>query len=97
MAIITPSQARETAHNLGLKMIAADEENSQQIKELVDEINSAPLKDMNMEEIGALLSLPDNQFALIAPAFLEEIEKTYNNINTRISDLCRMQLAVFRL
>lgn len=84
MAILTPSQARETAHNLGLKMIAVDEENSQQFKELVDEINATPLSDAGMEEIGALLSLPDRQFALVAPAFIEELEKTYNNANTQM-------------
>lgn len=84
MAILTPSQARETAHNLGLKMIAADEENSQQVKDLVDQINATPLGEAGMEEIGALLSLPDTQFALIAPVFLEELEKTYNNINTQM-------------
>lgn len=84
MAIMTPSQARETAHNLGLKMIAADEENSQQIKELVDQINSTPLGEAGMEEIGSLLSLPDKQFALLAPVFLEELEKTYNNVNTQM-------------
>ena len=81
---MTPSQARQTAHTLGLKMIAAEEENSEQFKDLVNQINSTPLDAEDMSEIGALLSLPDNQFALIAPAFLEELEKTYNNINTQM-------------
>lgn len=82
--IITPSQARDTAHKIGLQMIAADEENSQQIKDLVEQINATPLGEDGMEEIGALLYLPDTQFALIAPVFLEELEKTYNNVNTQM-------------
>lgn len=84
MAIMTPSQARKTAHNLGLKMIAQDEANSQEWKEMIEEIEKTPLTAEGMEEIGALLALPDNQFALIAPAFLDELEKSYNNINQQM-------------
>lgn len=84
MAIMTPSQARESARNLGLKMIAQDETNTNQWKELMEEIEKTPLTAEGLEEIGALLALPDSSFALIAPAFLEELEKSYNNINQQL-------------
>lgn len=84
MAIMTQEQARETAHAVGLKLLQADEANSQDIKELVDAINNTPLADAGLEEIGSLLAMPDNQFVLIAPIFLEELEKTYNDVNTQM-------------
>lgn len=36
------------------------------------------------EEIGALLALPDDQFSIIAPIFLEEMEKSINNIDDKL-------------
>ena len=84
MAIITPSQARESGRKLGLSMIAADEQNSNEFKEMLKELNETPLDTESMAEIGALLSLPDNQFALVAPAFIEELEKSYNTANTQM-------------
>ena len=82
MPIITQEQARETAHKVGLKLLQADEANSKEVKELVDAINNTPLADAGLEEIGSLLAMPDNQFALIAPIFLDELERTYNDVNT---------------
>jgi dUTP pyrophosphatase len=84
MEIITPSQAREAGRELGLKLVAQDNANSQEWKEMISDIEQTPLTAEGMEEIGALLALPDNQFALIAPAFLDELEKSYNSVNQQI-------------
>ena len=37
-----------------------------------------------MEEVSMLLSLPEEQFALIAPVFLDELEKSFNNVQDKI-------------
>lgn len=37
------------------------------------------------EEIASMLALPDEQFDLIAPIFLEEFERAYNNVNDRLT------------
>ena len=37
-----------------------------------------------MEEVSMLLSLPEDQFALIAPVFLDELEKSFNNVQDKI-------------
>ena len=84
MAILTPSQAKEAGRELGLKMIAMDQENSDDFKQMLEQINSTPLGVEGMEELSALLSLPDNQFALIAPAFLDEFERSYNDVNQQL-------------
>jgi dUTP pyrophosphatase len=36
------------------------------------------------EELASLLSLPDEQFALIAPIFLDELQKSMNNIDDKL-------------
>ena len=36
------------------------------------------------EEISVLLALPDDQFAIIAPVFLDELEKSMNNIDDKL-------------
>lgn len=37
------------------------------------------------EEIASILALPDEQFDLIAPLFLDEFERAYNNVNDRLT------------
>ena len=45
------------------------------------------------EEIAALLSLPEDQFALISPFFLHEIEKSFNNVNDQMAMVQAMNVA----
>lgn len=84
MEIITPSQAREAGRNLGLKLVEADQANSEEMKEFLQQLNETPIEAEGLEEISVLLALPDEQFALIAPAFLEELEKSYNDVNQQL-------------
>lgn len=85
MSIMTASQTRELAKNLGVKLNNKSTEQDNIFQELVNTINDTSLAETdNMEEIGALLSLPDNQFVLLAPVFIEELEKSYNQENTQL-------------
>ena len=36
------------------------------------------------DEMAMLLALPEEQFTLLAPIFLEELEKSYNNVQDKI-------------
>jgi dUTP pyrophosphatase len=36
------------------------------------------------EEVSALLTLPDDQFSIIAPIFLDELEKSLNNVEDKL-------------
>lgn len=81
---ITPSQAREAGRNLGLKMIQADTQNSDEFKQMLKDIEDTPLTAEGMEELAALIALPEDQFALIAPAFIEEFERSYNDVNQQL-------------
>jgi hypothetical protein len=37
-----------------------------------------------MEEMSMILSLPEEHFAILAPVFLDELEKTYSNVQDKI-------------
>lgn len=93
MAILTPEQAREAANKLGLSMLATNNQANESMTELIQQLNDTPLNGEGMEELGSLLALPDAQFSLIAPAFLEELQKTYNTSNTQLMMVQAMNLA----
>jgi hypothetical protein len=38
----------------------------------------------DFEELGLILSLPEEQFALIGPIFLDELEKAMTDINSKL-------------
>ena len=45
------------------------------------------------EEIAALLAMPEEQFALISPFFLHELEKSFNNVNDQMAMVQAMNVA----
>lgn len=53
-------------------------------KQLFENIEKVNPQLGGFEEIASLLALPDDQFALIGPVFLDEFERAYNNINDRM-------------
>ena len=36
------------------------------------------------DELAIMLTLPEDSFAILAPIFLEELEKAYNNVQDKI-------------
>ena len=49
--------------------------------------------DGGFEEMAILLSLPEESFNMLAPIFLQELEKNYHNINDQMSMVQAMNLA----
>lgn len=72
--------AAETANKLT--------ENSRQRKSvfesLMNEIEKINPNLGGFEELAALLSLPDEHFNIIAPVFLDELQKSYNNVEDKL-------------
>ena len=93
MANITREKAQEIARNLGTKMAATSEQQKSEMQEMLDQLQNTELTQDDLSEIGAILALPDDQFVLIAPAFLTELEKSYNDINTQMLLVQAMNVA----
>ena len=82
--IITMNDAKEMAQ----KVAGTTEEQQAQKMSIFEEIaNSIQQVNPEMggfEEIASLLSLPDEQFNIISPVFLDELEKSFSNSNDRL-------------
>lgn len=94
--INTPEQAKAAAQNMAQR--AADEaaEKKNIIEAALDEIKNVNPELGGFEEIAVLLTMPDEQFALIAPVFLHELEKSFNNVNDQMAMVQAMNIAGVR-
>ena len=79
-----PQAVKATAQGLSDKMALASAERKSIFENLMTEIEKVNPALGGFEEIGALLALPDDQFSIIAPIFLEEMEKSINNIDDKL-------------
>ena len=94
--INTTEQAKEAAQKL-----VAQQEQINQNKQFVFEefVNTLGSLDPNLggfDELAALLALPNEHFALLAPVFLNELEKGLNNVNDRLLMVQSINLAGLR-
>ena len=78
----------QDARNAAKKMTAAAEaqtnERKSMFEDLMKEVENINPELGGFEELGALLGLPDEEFALIAPIFLDELQKSMNNIDDKL-------------
>lgn len=80
----TPEAVKATAQEIADKAQAASTERKSIFESLMNEIEKVNPALGGFEEISVLLTLPDEQFAIIAPVFLEELEKSMNNIDDKL-------------
>lgn len=93
MPNITREQAVQAAQALNTKIATANKQQSAEINELLTQIGNQDLTEEDLSEIGAILALPDEQFAIIAPYFLNELEKGYSDLNTQLLLVQALNLA----
>ena len=93
MPNITREQVEQTARNLSTKLITSNQAQSAEIEKLMTELQNANIDQEDLKEISAILALPEEQFTMIAPAFLAELEKGYSNINTQMLLVQAMNIA----
>jgi dUTP pyrophosphatase len=91
--INTPEQAKVAAQKL-----VAQEEVSNQNKKFAFEEFANVLSTINPEfggfdELGAMLALPEEHFAILAPIFLDELERGLNNVSDKLLMVQSMNMA----
>ena len=94
--INTPEQAREAAQNVVEAIHENEEKQANVIESVLEEIEKINPELGGFEEISVLLSMPEEQFAVIAPIFLNELEKSYNNVNDQLKMVQAMNIAGIR-
>ena len=89
----TPEQVKEAAHNFIAQSEAQTAERKNILALTMEEIKNINPEIGGFEEISALLSLPDEQFVILAPLFLTELEKSFNNVNDQLAMVQAMNVA----
>ena len=91
--INTPEQAKQAAQDVVQRSEAQNIEKKNLIQSALDELKNVNPELGGFEEIAALLTMPEEQFALIAPVFLSEMEKSFNNVNDQLAMVQAMNVA----
>ena len=89
----TPEQAKIAAQQMAQRSADQVQEKKNLIQSALDEINNINPELGGFEEIAVLLTLPEEQFALVAPIFLHELEKSFNNVNDQMAMVQAMNVA----
>lgn len=82
--IITVKDAKEMADKITGTTPEQKEEEKSFFEELAQAISEVNPEMGGFEELAALLSLDDKQFSILAPVFLDELEKSFASSNDRL-------------
>ena len=75
---------KKAVENIVEKNEAIQAEKKNIFEALMSELQKVNPATGGLEELGAILSLPEEQFNIIAPIFLEELERSMNNIDDKL-------------
>lgn len=82
--IINFNDARNAAKNITAAQEKQNQEKQSAFEVLLKEVEKINPSLGGFEEFSMLLSLPEEQFAMLAPIFLQELEKSFNNIEDKL-------------
>ena len=93
----TPEQVKAAAQNIveNTKEQAAERRNI--IEKSIQELANINPNFGGFDGIGLLLALPDEQFAILAPTFLMELEKSINNANDQFAMAQAMNTSGYKI
>ena len=82
--IITFTEARNMAKNITNHAKEKNDKKNEVFLALFKELENPDKMSNEFNELGALLSLPEDHFAIIAPVFLDELQKSLNNTEDKL-------------
>ena len=91
--INTPEDAKRLAQEMNQRAADQTAEKKNILEAAVNEFKNINPELGGFEELAVLLTLPEEQFALIAPVFLNELEKSFNNVNDQVAMVQAMNVA----
>jgi dUTP pyrophosphatase len=92
----TPEDAKVAARKLSQSLEKSKEHQQNLLESTLQSIAALNPELGGLEEMAALMVLPDEQFALLAPVFLRELEKLYHHTNNQIEMVQMMNIAGFK-
>ena len=82
--ITTANDVKNVAKSFVDKQIEKQEKKQSTFEALFEGINKVNPNLGGFEEMAVILGLPEEQFAVLAPIFLDELEKSYNNVEDKV-------------
>ena len=82
--IINFNDARKAAQNINQASLDKQEQKQSAFETLLDGIQKVTPSLGGFDELAMLLTLPEEQFALLGPVFLDELEKSFNNVQDKV-------------
>ena len=82
--IINFNDARNAAQKINNAELQKQEQKQSAFEEILNGINKVNPSMGGFDEFAMMLSLPDEHFAILAPVFLDELEKSFNNVQDKI-------------
>lgn len=94
--INTPEKAQELAREIANSAQEAQEKRTLKMEEFLNQLEQVNPALGGAEHIASLLTLSEESFALLAPVFLDELEKSFNNVNDQLAMAQAMNAAGVR-
>ena len=82
--IINFNDARKAANDLVNAQQTQQQERKSTFEALMAEVEKVNPSMGGFEELSMLLALPEEHFAMLAPVFLDELEKSFNNVEDKL-------------
>ena len=82
--IINFDGAKNAAKNVVDQQAASIQERKNAFETILEGINKINPQLGGFDELSMMLTLPEEQFAILGPVFLSELEKSFNNIEDRL-------------
>lgn len=82
--IISFNDARKAAQAINQESLNKQAQKQNAFETLMEGINKVNPSLGGFDELAMMLALPEEQFVLLAPIFLDELEKSYNNVQDKI-------------
>lgn len=92
----TPDKIEESIAKINETTKAMQENRKNIVEATFEELKNINPQLGGFEEIAALLSLSEESFEAVAPIFLAEIEKSFNNVNDQLTMVQSMNIAGIR-
>ena len=82
--ILNEIDARKAAQDIVAQNEQEQQERKVTLEEILNSIQKVDPSNGGMEEIATILSLPEEHFAILAPIFLSELDKSFSKVNDKL-------------
>jgi dUTP pyrophosphatase len=92
----TPEQVKAAAQQTAEASLNVDKQRKLNIENALNELNNYSTDFGGFDGIGLLLALPDEEFKILSPIFLDELARALNNTNDQLAMVQAMNVAGIR-